>query len=390
MRTKVFKLLAVLLVVSLMLAGCASPVTQEILDEVALAEHEISENSLEATIELSKAIVTTTATESIKESVEKELENPDSILESIDSTEVVEKENTTKVDNTKQNSEVISSSGSIIDRDLSNMTVDNYWDYLTPEEQAALLPVQQEIENLLIAAGGGSSNNSSRSSSNNNSTGSTAAQSGSATRTDNSRSNENTNKTDVANNNENVSTGTPAIPENTQTPATSEPAQHSHNYAWVESGDSRILTCSCGETTGITEYRYGSVWGYYDDGAASTLFDFINNQRNSGTYTVQEQGFTIAVENVPSLNLSGDLTSKAKSRAIEAATNFSHGENHDECLAWGQGSAQETFEAWCYSQSHARAMTDPEYVSGGTACFWFDSDNSGTNLTPIWVLELSR
>jgi len=35
-------------------------------------------------------------------------------------------------------------------------------------------------------------------------------------------------------------------------------------------------------------------------------------------------------------------------------------------------------------------MTHPDYVYGGIACFWYDSDNSGENLTPIWVLEMSR
>lgn len=184
------------------------------------------------------------------------------------------------------------------------------------------------------------------------------------------------------NNTGNTTPSAPAAPE--------QPAQHSHSYAWAENGDSRILTCSCGVTTGITEYRYGSVWGYYDDGAAGSILSLVNEQRNATQYTVQEQGFTIAIENVASLNSSGDLNTKARNRAVEAATNFSHGSNTDECLAWGQGNVYDAVAAWCYSEAHARAMTNPDYVSGGAACFWFDSDNSGTNLTPIWVLELGR
>lgn len=223
------------------------------------------------------------------------------------------------------------------------------------------------------SSGSGSTNNNTGSGAGNTTSGQSAGSSGGGSSSGNGTNN-NTGNTG------NTTPSAPAAPE--------QPAQHSHSYAWVESGDSRILTCSCGVTTGITEYRHGSVWGYYDDGAAGSLWNLVNEQRNATQYTVQEGGFTIAIENVPSLNSSADLTTKARNRAIEAATNFDHGSNTDECLAWGYSSVTEAKSAWVASTAHRVAMTNESYVNGGVACFYFDSDNSGTNLTLICVLEL--
>ena len=163
----------------------------------------------------------------------------------------------------------------------------------------------------------------------------------------------------------------------------------SHNYAWVTNGDTRTMTCSGCNNTSITEYKFGDVWGYYDDAPAEELWYWIDAQRNATRInTYDDWGNVIDTITVASLNRNADLCAKAKTRAIEAATNFSHGSNTDECLAWGYGTAVAAYEAWCYSPSHIRAMVDSAYSIGGVAWFWYDSDNSGTNLTPIAVLEL--
>ena len=62
----------------------------------------------------------------------------------------------------------------------------------------------------------------------------------------------------------------------------------------------------------------------------------------------------------------------------------------NECLAVGYGTAKEAFTAWKKVKRDIGLITDPEYVYGGVTCFWFDSDNSGSDLTPIWVLEMGK
>ncbi len=163
----------------------------------------------------------------------------------------------------------------------------------------------------------------------------------------------------------------------------------SHNYAWVTNGDTRTMTCSGCNNTSITEYKFGDVWGYFDDDTAEQLWIKVNSQRNSTrTNTFDDWGNVIDTITVASLNKNDDLYTKARTRAIEAAINFNHGGEEHECLAWGYGTAVEVKSAWVASSSHRKAMTSTAYSIGGVAWFWYDSDNSGTNLTPIAVLEL--
>ena len=161
-----------------------------------------------------------------------------------------------------------------------------------------------------------------------------------------------------------------------------------HSNVWETGEDTRTMKCTeCG-ASGITEYCYNGAWGYYDDEKANTLWGYVNITRNNTEYAIVEQGVTIGVANVDSLNSNEVLTNKARKRAVEAAIDFSHGSNMDECLAWGQGSPEVAMSAWELSPGHIKAITDPAYITGGIACFYYDSDGSGTNLTPIWVLEL--
>ena len=166
-------------------------------------------------------------------------------------------------------------------------------------------------------------------------------------------------------------------------------ANGTHSYYWDGNDTTRTHKCSGCSYTGITEYNFSGAWGYFDDGAASTLWNYVNNQRNK-TETLERdpEGNPIQIINVPSLIQSSELMALAKTRAAEAAKNFSHGSYSNECLAWGQGSPEAAMDGWGGSSSHLRALTNPDYRTGGIACFWYDSNNSGSNLTPIWVLEL--
>ena len=166
-------------------------------------------------------------------------------------------------------------------------------------------------------------------------------------------------------------------------------ANGTHNYYWDGNDTMRTHKCSGCNYTGVTEYNINGAWGYFDDNSAAELWYWVNAQRNA-TETLERdpEGNPIQIINVPSLIQSSELMALAKTRAAEAAKNFSHGSYSNECLAWGQANAVAAYESWCYSSSHLRAMINSDYKTGGIAVFYFDSDNSGNNLTPIYCLEL--
>lgn len=160
-----------------------------------------------------------------------------------------------------------------------------------------------------------------------------------------------------------------------------------HLYEWEVTGDTRTLKClHCGDQK-ITEYCYNGVWGYFDETNANTLWGYINDARNNTQYTIHEQGVCIGIATVDDLIEDEALMEKARLRTLEVASDFTHGQNGDECLAWGTGTPEMTMGWWEMSRDHIWAITNPDYIYGGIACFWVDSDNSGENLTPVWVLE---
>lgn len=168
------------------------------------------------------------------------------------------------------------------------------------------------------------------------------------------------------------------------------PCWENHPFEWHTDGDSRTNICTeCG-FVGITEYRYGNVWGYYDDAEAADLWYWINEQRKTAIQgLVDDWGHPAGIKNVDPLIADASLTELARTRCTEIATDFSHGSYLHENLAWGYPTGRDVYVAWCYSRSHARAMIDPEYIYGGTAFFWYDGNDSGINLTPLAVLTFS-
>ena len=151
----------------------------------------------------------------------------------------------------------------------------------------------------------------------------------------------------------------------------------------------RTHRCSYCSYTGVTEYNIDGAWGYFDDEAAAELWYWVNIQREATrTNTHDDLGKVTGTIHVPALNKNSELDAKAKNRAVAAALNFNHAGEQHECLAWGQANAIEVVTSWTMSSSHRNAMTNPDYTQGGVAVFYFDSNNSGINLTPIYCLEL--
>lgn len=302
--------------------------------------------------------------------------------------------------------------GKTIDIAVSTNTGNTSNTTAVKDPSAGAKALEQEKQNLLaaLAGGNGGASNSNSNSNAGNATASTPDKVTNAAGNTNTNTNETTESTSNTEQSSTDDTATPELTPDTSvqpsvevTPAptpvptpeptpelTPAPEVHTCAFAWETSGDTRIMKCSCG-TTGITEYCYNGLWGYYDDSEANDLWDRVNNSRSNTQYTVRdEDGNLLGMEVVPALSRTLDAT--AKQRAVEVAVNYSHDgcTTANECLAQGQGSALYAHDGWLNSQTHHHAMISAQYTTGGVACFWYDSNNSGENLTPIWVLSLNE
>lgn len=166
-----------------------------------------------------------------------------------------------------------------------------------------------------------------------------------------------------------------------------------HNYRWthVSNGDYKVNKCSCGQETGERAYNLGNgVYGQWKDSMASDLMYYTNLQRgNSTTNPLDAIGNHIGIIVSPPLN--DNLSSQAKSRALACVYDYDHNNmlTEDECLAQGYDNARSVSSAWMESSDHRSAMCDYNYIQGGTACLWYDTDGNGT-MSYIWVLVLDR
>ncbi len=167
-----------------------------------------------------------------------------------------------------------------------------------------------------------------------------------------------------------------------------------HTYVWthVTNGDYKVNICSgCGIESGNRAYNLGNnIYGYYDAEAAATLFERVNNERNSAHTVIRDEVTleVIGLTKIPSLIWRDEDI--AKKRALDIVSNFSHDGylTDNENLARGQGSAVEVKSAWYNSSTHRQTMCSIDYAYGSTACLWVDSDGKGT-MYPYWTLVLS-
>ena len=172
-------------------------------------------------------------------------------------------------------------------------------------------------------------------------------------------------------------------------------AKTDHDYLWELdelNNTKRTLKCTCG-STGITEEYYNGVWGYFDRAAAENLYYWVNAQRMSGEYLETDVfGNPIGVTNVPALTGFDSLYETAKQRATDIVKNYSHDgmKTDNENISNGWENSQACYEAWFFSTTHARTMTNQIYKTGSCAVFYYDSDNSGTNLYPYYVLVVNK
>ena len=171
-------------------------------------------------------------------------------------------------------------------------------------------------------------------------------------------------------------------------------AKTDHNYKWEysENNTKRTMKCSCGET-GTTEEYYNGVWGYFDRAAAEELYYWVNEQRAATQYGVTDVfGNPIGIATVPALTNFDGLYETAKLRVTDIVKDYSHNgmRTDNENLAGGAPNAQACYEAWCYSATHARTLSNHIYTKGSCAVFYHDANGTGENLYPYYVLIVNK
>lgn len=247
----------------------------------------------------------------------------------------------------------------------SNEMIGNWTDYL-PDDYWDFLYEDDNYGESFASTGGTSSAGT-----NNSSTGSTTS-SGGGVNSNSGNINSNTgNSTPSTGNTGNTTASEPSAPA-----APAQSAQHTHSYTWVESSTTRVMACSCGETTGRVEDKIADgVWGYWGD--ASSLLTAVNNQRANGeSYgTVDEWGNPNGwVTGLPALDNS--LSASAQSIAISAA----QGNSYSATGVHAGGSAQDAVSSWVGTG----LMSNEKTTSGGVACL--NKSNGDGTYTTIWVL----
>lgn len=170
----------------------------------------------------------------------------------------------------------------------------------------------------------------------------------------------------------------------------SVPTNDNHPFVWDTNGDTRTQICSeCG-THGLTEYRYGDIWGYYDDTAANELWAMINERRAAEQVAILDDwGNVTGVKNRDAFLYDSSLAEKAKARAIEVAAIDDSGANSSaECLAVCRVETDNLL--WFYTSGNERVLRQSEHLYGGVAFFRYDPDNSGKDLISYAILELGN
>ena len=95
------------------------------------------------------------------------------------------------------------------------------------------------------------------------------------------------------------------------------PKNSNHSYYWDTNEDqnTRVQKCKLCSYVGLTEYRYGGVWGYFDEAAAQEKLRQINSQRERTSHCVYDDwGKVIDLYYSPVLTVSKELTEYAKER----------------------------------------------------------------------------
>ena len=169
------------------------------------------------------------------------------------------------------------------------------------------------------------------------------------------------------------------------------PTNDNHPFTWVTYGDTREQICPACGARGVTEQRYGDVWGYYDNAAASELWRLVNELRMAEQVAILDDwGNITGVKNLGALQYDTTLTEKAQTVAIESVVNsYTHSCSVEEYIS--SCSIETTDLNWFFLWlTPHNGLYQEDYSSAGITVFRHDYDDSGKNYISYGVLELGK
>ena len=174
------------------------------------------------------------------------------------------------------------------------------------------------------------------------------------------------------------------------------PATGVHDTYWVYDNDTtRHQGCKNCSYTGTNIYKYGDVWGYYDDKAASDFFKAINKERETATYyDIDPWGNLIGVETPPQLTLDDSLSEYLREYVLDMAKQLIDKkgvESKEYIIWWDRGTNVDYICNDLFMRGYARDCLENKYLTkAGVTCFYYDSDGTGNKMVPIWCVYFAE
>ena len=166
-----------------------------------------------------------------------------------------------------------------------------------------------------------------------------------------------------------------------------------HDTYWVQDTDiTKHLACKHCSYTGPVLQQYGQVWGYFDDNAATELFNSVNKKRETEKYIHKDyMGNFISSETPPQLTWDSNLATNLRTLAVCYATGDITGE-YIEIPEYISSISMNKPCTYIPTDSIFYRFRDIDYLrsiyltKAGTICFTYDSDGTGLNLHQFWCI----
>lgn len=166
-----------------------------------------------------------------------------------------------------------------------------------------------------------------------------------------------------------------------------------HDTYWVYDSDiTKHLACKNCTYTGPVLQQYGQVWGFFDDNAATELFNGINKRRENEYYIHRDyMGNFISSETPPQLVWDTKLASQIRTFAVCVATGIVT-ENYADAVEYISRTTTKYPSSYIPVDTLFYNFRDLDYLRNiyltraATSSFVFDSDGTGLNLQQVWCI----
>ena len=164
------------------------------------------------------------------------------------------------------------------------------------------------------------------------------------------------------------------------------PKNSNHSYYWDTNEDqnTRVQKCKLCSYVGLTEYRYGGVWGYFDEAAAQEKLRQINSQRERTSHCVYDDwGKVIDLYYSPVLTVSKELTEYAKERLrVLNGSDFATGVTDEYAYKYVPYYNVTRREELNYTQG----LYSEVYDKVGIICFMYDLNGDASKFLESYVM----